>query len=32
MGPIGAHAHYSHHYFSFPKLTGELGPRMTFMG
>ena len=32
MGPIGAHAHYSHHYFSFPKLTGDLGPRMTFMG
>jgi glycine C-acetyltransferase len=32
MGPIGSHAHYSHHYFSFPKLTGELGPRMTFMG
>jgi len=32
MGPIGAHAYYSHHYFSFPKLTGELGPRMTFMG
>lgn len=32
LGPIGAHAHYSHHYFTFPKLTGELGPRMTFMG
>jgi glycine C-acetyltransferase len=32
LGPIGAHAHYSHHYFTFPKLTGELGPRMTFNG
>jgi glycine C-acetyltransferase len=32
MGPIGAHAHYSHHYFSFPKLSGELGPYMTFNG
>lgn len=32
LGPIGAHAHFSHHYFTFPKLTGELGPRMTFNG
>lgn len=32
MGPIGSHAHYSHHYFSFPKLTGELGPYMEFNG
>lgn len=32
MGPIGAHAHYSHHYFSFAKLSGELGPYMTFNG
>ena len=32
LGPIGAHAHYSHHYFTFPKLTGELGPRMIFNG
>jgi glycine C-acetyltransferase len=32
LGPIGAHAHYSHHYFTFPKLTGELGPRMMFNG
>ncbi|MES2517993.1 MAG: aminotransferase class I/II-fold pyridoxal phosphate-dependent enzyme [Bacteroidota bacterium] len=32
LGPIGAHAHYSHHYFTFPMLTGEIGPRMTFMG
>lgn len=32
MGPIGSHAHYSHHYYSFPKLTGELGPYMEFNG
>jgi glycine C-acetyltransferase len=32
MGPIGSHAHYSHHYYSFPKLSGELGPNMTFNG
>ncbi|MFN4085569.1 MAG: aminotransferase class I/II-fold pyridoxal phosphate-dependent enzyme [Spirosomataceae bacterium] len=32
MGPIGSHAHYSHHYYSFPKLTGDLGPYMEFKG
>lgn len=32
MGPIGSHAHYSHHYYSFPKLSGDLGPHMTFQG
>jgi glycine C-acetyltransferase len=32
MGPIGSHAHYSHHYYSFPKLSGELGPNMVFKG
>lgn len=32
LGPIGSHAHYSHHYYSFPKLTGELGPYMEFQG
>ncbi len=32
MGPIGSHAHYSHHYYSFPKLSGELGPYMNFNG
>ncbi len=33
-GPIGAPAKMlnSHHYFSFPMLEGELGPRMKFMG
>jgi glycine C-acetyltransferase len=32
MGPIGSEAHYSHHYYSFPKLTGDLGPYMYFNG
>lgn len=32
MGPIGQFAHMSHHYYTFPKLTGELGPHMTFNG
>lgn len=32
LGPIGSHAHYSHHYYSFPKLSGPLGPYMTFQG
>jgi glycine C-acetyltransferase len=34
QGPIGAAAKElkSHHYFSFPKLEGELGPRMKFFG
>ncbi len=33
-GPIGtvAKALNSHHYFSFPKLEGEIGPHMRFMG
>ena len=33
-GPIGNPAKElkSHHYFSFPMLEGELGPRMRFMG
>ncbi len=34
LGPIGSPAreHRSHHYFSFPKLEGDLGPHMTFQG
>lgn len=32
MGPIGQHAKWAHHYYSFPKLTGELGPHMNFNG
>lgn len=33
-GPIGAAAKAlnSHHYFSFPKLEGEIGPHMRFRG
>lgn len=33
-GPIGASAKAlnSHHYFSFPKLEGEIGPHMRFRG
>jgi glycine C-acetyltransferase len=32
MGPIGQHMKLSHGYFSFPKLEGEIGPRMKFRG
>lgn len=34
LGPIGSQAKLlnSHHYYSFPKLTGELGPYMEFNG
>lgn len=31
-GPIGQHMERAHGYFAFPKLTGELGPRMEFQG
>jgi glycine C-acetyltransferase len=31
-GPIGQHMDRAHGYFAFPKLEGELGPRMTFRG
>jgi glycine C-acetyltransferase len=31
-GPIGMHAKESHGYFTFPKLEGEIGPRMMFRG
>jgi glycine C-acetyltransferase len=31
-GPIGQHQEWSHGYFSFPKLEGELGPHMMFNG
>jgi glycine C-acetyltransferase len=30
MGPLGQHQKWSHGYFSFPKLEGDLGPHMTF--
>ncbi len=34
LGPIGSHSKEmnGHHYFAFPKLEGELGPRMRFQG
>jgi len=32
FGPIGQHYEWSHGYFSFPKLEGEIGPRMLFNG
>lgn len=31
-GPLGQHQKLGHGYFLFPKLEGELGPRMTFRG
>ncbi len=31
-GPIGQHMDRAHGYFAFPKLEGELGPRMSFRG
>lgn len=29
---LGKYADIGHHYFSFPKLTGEIGPHMQFQG
>ncbi|GAB2693764.1 aminotransferase class I/II-fold pyridoxal phosphate-dependent enzyme [Mucilaginibacter koreensis] len=31
-GPIGQHQEWSHGYFSFPKLDGEIAPHMYFNG
>ena len=31
-GPIGQYQKLSHGYYSFPKLEGEIGPRMMFRG
>lgn len=31
-GPLGSHSHYAHGYFTFPKLEGEIAPRMMFRG
>jgi len=31
-GPIGQHAKDSHGYFTFPKLEGDISPRMIFRG
>ena len=30
--PLGAYFKFSHGYFTFPKLTGEIGPHMKFRG
>lgn len=32
QGPIGQHRERAHGYFAFPKLEGEIGPRMSFRG
>lgn len=32
MGPIGQHQKWSHGYFSFPRLEGEIAPHMNFRG
>ena len=32
MGPLGKHSDLAHGYFAFPKLEGEIGPRMKFRG
>ena len=31
-GPLGQHAKESHGYFTFPKLEGEIAPKMRFKG
>jgi glycine C-acetyltransferase len=31
-GPLGKHSKEAHGYFAFPKLEGEIGPRMKFRG
>ena len=32
MGPLGMHSKEAHGYYTFPKLEGELAPRMIFRG
>ncbi|MBE9481930.1 MAG: aminotransferase class I/II-fold pyridoxal phosphate-dependent enzyme [Bacteroidetes bacterium] len=32
LGPLGKYAKLAHGYFTFPKLEGEIGPRMMFQG
>ncbi|MEB2780121.1 aminotransferase class I/II-fold pyridoxal phosphate-dependent enzyme [Algoriphagus persicinus] len=32
MGPLGKHSEFAEGYFSFPKLEGEIAPRMIFQG
>lgn len=31
-GPLGKHSQQAHGYFTFPKLEGDIGPRMKFRG
>ena len=31
-GPLGQHADESYGYYMFPRLEGEIGPRMKFRG
>jgi glycine C-acetyltransferase len=31
-GPLGQHSKVAHGYYAFPKLEGEIAPRMTFRG
>ncbi|MES2731662.1 MAG: pyridoxal phosphate-dependent aminotransferase family protein [Bacteroidota bacterium] len=31
-GPLGMHSQRAHGYYAFPKLEGEIGPRMKFRG
>ena len=31
-GPLGSHSHYAHGYYTFPKLEGDIAPRMQFRG
>lgn len=31
-GPLGQHSYFSHGYFTFPKLEGEINNKMTFRG
>lgn len=32
MGPLGMHAKEAHGYYTFPKLEGDIAPRMVFRG
>lgn len=32
LGPLGDHAHYSHGYFTYPRLEGEISNKMKFKG
>jgi len=31
-GPLGKYSEFAHGYYTFPKLEGEIGPRMKFQG